>query len=80
MTKHTVLLARSYDGLVIATQPDLPDVVALGRDSEEALEEVSKSLAATLHRRSADGEAPPPPKAQGTLSVAPAPGFRPLFA
>ena len=79
MTNYTVSLARRYDGLVIATLPDLPEVVAFGRDDEEALEEASRSLAATLHRRLANGEAPPVPKAQGALSIAPAPAFPKLF-
>ncbi len=79
MTNYTVSLARRYDGLVIATLPDLPEVVAFGRDNEEALEEVAKSLASTLERRIADGEAPPHPRAQGALSVAPAPAFPRLF-
>ena len=80
MTNYAVSLARRYDGLVIATLPDLPEVVAFGRDNDEALEEVARSLALTLQRRLADGEAPPLPKARVALSVAPTPDFPQLFA
>ena len=80
MTNYCVSLARRYDGLVIATLPDFPDVVAFGRDDEEALEEVAKTLAANIERRLAEGETPPPPKASGPLSIAPAPAFPQLFA
>jgi predicted RNase H-like HicB family nuclease len=80
VTTYAVSLARRYDGLVIATLPDLPEVVAFGRDDEEALEEVSKCLAASLGRRLAAGETPPVPTAKSLLSVAPTPAFPQLFA
>lgn len=62
MTEHPATLTRRYDGLFIATFPEVPDVAGYGRDPEEALEEASKTLQSRLGRRtgSARTAAPSP--------------------
>lgn len=69
MPEYSVTLARRYDGLFIATLPDLPEVVAFGRDEEEALEEAAKCLDHALRRRSGRGEAVPPARTTGALRI-----------
>lgn len=69
MARYTVNLTTRYDGLVIATFPDLPGVSALGRDDEEALAEARRELDAALRGFAEDGETPPPPSAHGGLTV-----------
>jgi predicted RNase H-like HicB family nuclease len=69
MTSYAVHLVTRYDGLVIATFPDLPGVSALGRDDEEALAEAKGALAAALEACAADGEAPPEPRTQGPTMI-----------
>ena len=60
MAAYAVELMTRYDGLVIATVPDLPGVSALGRDDEEALGEARRAL--DEHARS--GEILPEPSAR----------------
>ena len=68
MAAYAVELMTRYDGLVIATFPDLPGVSALGRDDEEAIGEAKRAL--DEHARS--GEILPEPSARGaTLIEAP---------
>jgi predicted RNase H-like HicB family nuclease len=69
MTRYTVRLVTRYDGLVIATFPDLPGVTALGRDDEEALDEARRALEAELAAFEANGENPPEPATRGASSV-----------
>lgn len=61
MVSYAVRLVTRYDGLVIATFPDLPGVTALGRDDEEARDEARQALADALAGYEAEGQAPPPP-------------------
>ena len=65
MAAYAVELMTRYDGLVIATFPDLPGISALGRDDEEALGEAKRAL--DEHARS--GEALPEPAARGTTRI-----------
>jgi predicted RNase H-like HicB family nuclease len=65
MTAYAVELMTRYDGLVIATFPDLPGLSALGRDDEEAIGEAKRAL--DEHARS--GEALPAPSARGATLV-----------
>ena len=65
MAAYAVELMTRYDGLVIATFPDLPGVSALGRDDEEALGEAKRAL--DEHVRS--GEALPEPSARGSTLI-----------
>ena len=65
MAAYAVELMTRYDGLVIATFPDLPGVSALGRDDEEALGEAKRAL--DEHVRS--GEALPVPAARGATTI-----------
>ena len=65
MAAYAVELMTRYDGLVIATFPDLPGVSALGRDDEEALGEAKRAL--DEHARS--GERLPEPSARGTTRI-----------
>jgi len=60
MVSYAVRLATRYDGLVIATFPDLPGVTALGRDDDEARDEARRALEAELAAYEARGVAPPP--------------------
>lgn len=69
MASYTVRLVTRYDGLVIATFPDLPGVTALGRDDEEALDEARRALEAELAAYEAKGASPPEPTARGASSV-----------
>lgn len=69
MASYAVQLMTRYDGLVIATFPDLPGVSALGRDDEEALAEARRALDAALRDFAADGEAPPEPSARGATMI-----------
>ena len=65
MAAYAVELMTRYDGLVIATFPDLPGISALGRDDEEALDEARRAL--DEHARS--GEALPEPAASGVTKI-----------
>ena len=65
MAAYAVQLMTRYDGLVIATFPDLPGISALGRDDEEALGEAKRAL--DEHARS--GEALPEPAARGMTRI-----------
>ncbi len=69
MAAYAVELMTRYDGLVIATFPDLPGVSALGRDDEEAVYEAQRAL--DDHARS--GEALPEPRARGATMIEAAP-------
>lgn len=62
MVSYAVQLTTRYDGLVIATFPDLPGVTALGRDDEEACDEARRALADALDTYGREGTAPPPPR------------------
>jgi predicted RNase H-like HicB family nuclease len=80
MVSYAVRLVTRYDGLVIATFPDLPGVTALGRDDEEALDEARRALEDELASLDARGVAPPEAKARGGATVSAEPVARPLPA
>ena len=80
MVSYAVQLATRYDGLVIATFPDLPGVSALGADDEEALHEAGLALAEALAGFEADGTAPPEPMVRSGTMVSPALVAKPLPA
>lgn len=65
MISYAVRLVTRYDGLVIATFPDLPGVTALGRDDDEARDEARRALEAELAAYEAKGMAPPEPVTRG---------------
>ena len=48
MLTYAMRLSTRYDGMVVATFPDVPDAVGYGRDDEEAREEGLKALKAVL--------------------------------
>ncbi len=48
MAEHAMKLTTRYDGMVVATFPDLPGVSALGVDDEDARSEGLRALAAAL--------------------------------
>ena len=65
MSSYAVRLTTRYDGMVVATFPDLPGISALGRDDEEALDEAKRAL--DEHARS--GELLPEPVAAGGTRI-----------
>lgn len=69
MVAYAVRLTTRYDGLVVATFPDLPGVSALGRDDEEARDEARRALADAIEGYARDGVEPPPPAAQGLVRI-----------
>jgi predicted RNase H-like HicB family nuclease len=73
MASYAVQLATRYDGLVIATFPDLPGVSALGMDDEEALDEARRALDAALRDFAAEGADAPEPLTSGPNMIEAAP-------
>lgn len=69
MPAYAVKLTRRQDGLRIASLPDVPEVIAYGRDDEEALQEAAKSLEAAFRRRILNGQDLPEPRASGTVLI-----------
>lgn len=69
MLSYALTLAHRYDGLVIATFPDIPEAVAYGRDHDEAYEEAIKALEATLARYHGSGRDLPYPATPGNLTI-----------
>jgi antitoxin HicB len=69
MLTYALTLANNYDGMVLATFPDVPEAIALGRDDEEAVEQARWALEAALERYAAEGRSFPLPRAAGTLKV-----------
>jgi len=69
MVRYAVQLATRYDGLVIASFPDLPGVTALGRDDEEALAEARRELGVALNAYAAEGDTPPEPRMRGDTMI-----------
>ncbi|HEX8443046.1 MAG TPA: hypothetical protein VF631_05305 [Allosphingosinicella sp.] len=69
MLTYSLRLATNYDGMVIATIPDVPEARALGRDDQEAVEQALCALEATLERYQEEGRDFPLPRSSGTLRV-----------
>ncbi|HEV2746731.1 MAG TPA: type II toxin-antitoxin system HicB family antitoxin [Allosphingosinicella sp.] len=69
MLTYALRLADRYDGMVMATCPDVPEVLALGRDSEEARDEAVRALEAALETYAAEGRQFPLPRATGKISI-----------
>ncbi len=69
MLTYALRLATNYNGMVMATFPDIPEALALGRDDDEAIEEAKRALEATLERYEEEGREFPPPRAAGMLRV-----------
>ena len=69
MLTYSLKLSSNYDGMVMATFPDVPEAVALGRDDEEAMEQAKCALEAVLERYEAEGRSFPVPRASGSLCV-----------
>ena len=69
MAAYAVEFVTRYDGLVIATFPDLPGLSALGRDDEEALGEARRALDDYVR----EGEELPEPSARGATMIEAAP-------
>ena len=71
MAGYAVKLTTRYDGMVVATFPDLPGVAALGVDDEDARAEAQRALEETLAAYERDGIEPPAPSAAGpTIELA----------
>jgi antitoxin HicB len=69
MLTYALRLATNYNGMVMATFPDVPEAMALGRDHEEALDQAKDALEAALERYAAEGRDLPEPRAGGSLRV-----------
>ena len=69
MLTYALKLADRYDGMVIATIPDLPEAMAMGRDIDEACHEARRALDCTLERYAAEGRPFPVPSAFSRLTV-----------
>ncbi|HZH07149.1 MAG TPA: hypothetical protein VEY69_10770 [Lautropia sp.] len=69
MLTYALKLATNYHGMVMATFPDVPEVMALGRDHDEALEEARAALEAALARYQEEGRPFPEARAGGSLKV-----------
>lgn len=71
MAGYAVKLTTRYDGMVVATFPDLPGVSALGIDDEDARAEARRALEEMLAAYARDGIEPPSPSAAGaTIELA----------
>ena len=69
MVTYALRLASNYNGMVMATFPDVPEAMALGRDDQEAVEQARHALEAALGLYAAAGRDLPTPRARGTLHV-----------
>jgi predicted RNase H-like HicB family nuclease len=69
MLTYAMRLSTRYDGMVVASFPDVPDAIGYGRDDEEAREEGLKALEAALDAHVRAGEPLPLPRASGTTTV-----------
>jgi predicted RNase H-like HicB family nuclease len=69
MLTYALRLTTNYNGMVMATFPDVPEAMALGRDHEEALDQAKDALEAALERYAAEGRDLPEPRAGGSLRV-----------
>lgn len=69
MLTYALKLAYRYDGMVLATFPDVPEAVAIGRDDEEARDQALGALEAALADYEAEGRAFPAPRAVGSVTV-----------
>jgi predicted RNase H-like HicB family nuclease len=72
MAGYAVKLTTRYDGMVVATFPDLPGVSALGADDEDARAEAARALAEALAAYARDGIEPPAPSDPTIERAAPA--------
>lgn len=69
MPSYAVELTTRYDGLVIATFPDLPGVTALGVDDEDARAGARRALEEALVMIGREGGAPPEARSQGGARI-----------
>ena len=69
MLTYALRLADRYDGMIIATIPDVPEAMGMGRDYDEACEQAKSALEAALERYAADGRPFPEPVCSGKLTV-----------
>ncbi len=69
MLTYSLKLADRYDGMVIATIPDVPEAMAMGRDIDEACDEARRALESTLCEYEAQGRPFPTPSLGGRLTV-----------
>jgi predicted RNase H-like HicB family nuclease len=69
MLTYSLRLATNYNGMVMATFPDVPEAMALGRDHEEALDQAKAALEGALERYAVEGRDFPEPRTGGRLQV-----------
>ena len=69
MLTYALKLADRYDGMVLATFPDVPEALAMGRDYEEAMEQAQSALEAALERYVLEGIEVPTPRAAGQIRI-----------
>ena len=69
MTSYCLKLTPHYSGLISAQFPDIPGLVVLGRDHQEAKDAAREALAARLAQRQAEGIGMPEPRARGLVMI-----------
>lgn len=69
MLTYALRLAYRYDGMVLATVPDVPEAMAVGRDDEEACEQALRALESALDDYVAQGRPLPASRTAGTVTV-----------
>ena len=69
MPTYALKLAERYDGMVMATFPDIPEAMALGRDDEEARDQARDALESVLADYAAEGRTFPELRAGGPVTV-----------
>jgi predicted RNase H-like HicB family nuclease len=69
MLTYALKLADRYDGMVLATFPDVPEALAMGRDYEEAVEQAQSALEAALERYVLEGQELPAARTSGRITV-----------
>lgn len=69
MLSYTLRLSGRYDGMVLATIPDVPEAMAIGRDHDEACEQALLALESVLETYAAEGRPFPEPRLTGGVRI-----------
>ena len=69
MTKYACVLEPAADGTWSAYVPDLPGVVATGRDPDEVKTRIGEAISLHLEELERHGQSVSPPRSQTTVVV-----------